>query len=199
MKRALVLFCFCLSAICCSAQSLDTTNLLNLPGRYRPIPHHSLNLELLGQGLFFSGNYEEIFYHWGRFYFSGRAGIGYFPPPYTTYSVPLLGNCLLRVSNGFLFELGIGFSFTYTYWPDHYNGGPISDTNYFSGRIFDPLATCFIGFRVQGKKDFQFRFGFTPLIELTANRNRQMLNKHFPTSDLSILPWIGFSFGYSIR
>jgi hypothetical protein len=183
--------------IYCSGQKSDTINLKNDITEQTKIPNNSSYLELSGQAMLVSLNYERIFFHGGNFYISGRMGFGLFSFQVTTFSLPLLVNGMYQLSNGFLFELGIGFNPTYTFWPDYqskwlFSGG----TFYESGSFFDPLITGFAGIRIQKKKGFLFRFGFTPLIELTKDMEKRTVYKQF-RYEYSFLPWAGMSFGYS--
>ena len=198
MKTIFLLFIFVFLLICCSGQKPDTLNLKINITEHRKIPNNSIYLELAGQGLLVSLNYERIFFHGGDFYISGRMGFGYVPPKITTLSLPLLVNGMYQVSNGFLFELGIGFNPTYTFWPDYYSSGGLFSGGAFyeSGSFIDPLITGFAGIRIQKKKGFLFRLGFTPLIELTKNMENRTIYKQFGIKN-SFLPWVGMSLGYS--
>ena len=146
-----------------------------------------------------SFNYERVSPLGKCFYLSGRTGIGDLPSFYNTLSVPFMMNGMYRISNNFLLELGIGVNLTYTFWPDSQGGGGLFDSSPIeSGSFFDPLLTCLVWIRVQSKKGFLFRLGFTPLIELTKNSEKGTLYKQFGMNT-SFVPWAGISFSYSFK
>ncbi len=183
----------------CLCQEADTMAFSKTKKDFRAIPKNSVYLELGGPALLVSFNYERVFPLGKCLYLSGRTGIGDLPSFYNTLSVPFMMNGMYQVSNSFLLELGIGVNLTYTFWPDSQGGGGIFDSGPVeSGSFFDPLLTCLVGIRVQSKKGFLFRLGFTPLIELTKNSEKGTLNKQFGMNT-SFVPWAGISFGYSFK
>ena len=200
MKKILILIIFIFQLICCSGQKPDTVDLRRISKEHRKIPNNSIFFELGGQAMLVSIDYERIIFHGSDFYMSGRTGIGCVPGTISTLSLPLLFNGMYQVSNGFLFELGLGFNLTYTFYPDYYSSDGFLSGNTFhkSGRFFDPLITGVVGFRVQGKKGFLFRLGFTPFIELTKNIENRTIYKQVGTKN-SFLPWVGMSFGYCFK
>ena len=203
MKKLFISFILFFSLIYCSGQNTDTIDIIKTPNEHRIIPNNSIYLELMGQAMGISLNYERIFSHGGDIYISGRVGIGGFGGPEVTLALPLLVNGMYQVSNGFLFELGIGFNPTYTFWPNYYSSGnlffgPSSiRTFHEKGSFFDPLITGFAGIRVQRKKGFLFRFGFTPLIGLTQNIENSIIYKQNVTTTL--FPLWGIDLGYSFK
>lgn len=199
MKTLIFIIIILLTRFCGLGQKLDTINLNETTKEHRAIPGNSIYLELGGQAIFISLNYERIFYHGGNFYLSGRTGIGDMPSFYNTLSFPLLANGIYQVSDRFLCELGIGLSLTYTFWPDSEgSGGLFGSASIESGSFFDPLLTGVAGIRIQGKKGFLFRLCFTPLIELTKDTENGTLYKQFNTNK-SFIPYVGMSFGYSFN
>jgi hypothetical protein len=165
---------------------------------HRRIPDNSFFLDIAGYLNLVSLNYERIFFHRHDFYLSGRAGLGYTPPSVNMISIPAMLNGIFRVSDTFFFEVGAGFCLTYSFWQDYYsNGGLMSDTNFYKkGGLIDPLLAGYAGIRVQKKKGFLFRFGFTPLYELTNYVEQRAVYKQTGTTN-AFLPWFGMSFGYS--
>ena len=168
------------------------------PNRHWRIPQNSIYLELAGHLNFVSLNYERVFLHIYDFYLTGRIGAGYIPPSINTISLPCLVNGLYQISNVVFIELGFGVCFTYNFWKDYYSDGeePSASTFHESGSFYDPLITGVIGIRVQKKKGFLFRFGFTPLLEFFNPLEKSTIYKQMGTTD-SFLPWVGMSFGYS--
>lgn len=183
----------------CLCQEPDTMAFDKVRKDFRVLPSNSVYIELGGPVLLVSLNYERVFPLGKCFYLSGRTGIGDFPSFYNTLSVPFMMNGMCQLSNSFLLELGIGVNLTYTLWPDSQGGGGMFDSGpTVKGSFFDPLLTCLVGIRVQSKKGFLFRLGFTPLIELTKNTEKGTLYRQFGLNT-SFVPWAGISFGYSFK
>jgi hypothetical protein len=205
-EKVFFLFVGIFSIITCSGQQPDTIDLTlpidltKMQNEHRVIPDNSIYLELAGHLNFVSLNYERVFFHAHDFYLTGRAGIGYIPPSINTISLPCLVNGIYQVSDNFLLEMGAGFSLTYNFWPDYYSSGGFNSGTTFheSESFFDPLLTGFLGIRVQKKKGFLFRFGFTPLFELTNDLESRTVYKQTGITN-AFLPWVGMSFGYSFH
>jgi hypothetical protein len=204
MKNCMLIFICIFPLILCYGQQEDTIDLSRIidlskqTGVYRRIPNNSISLELAGHLNLLSLNYERIFFHAHDFYLSGRIGAGYIPPTISTFSFLEMVNGIYRVSKVLFLELGVGLNLTYTFWQD-YNGseGMPSDTLFHQrGAFVDPLITAFAGIRIQKKKGFLFRLGFTPLVELTDLVEKRTVYKQIGTTN-SFLLWAGISFGYS--
>ena len=98
----------------------------------------------------------------------------------------------------FLIELGFGVNFTWTFW-NGYNSddGQVSGSTWHeSGSFIDLLLTGYAGIRLQKKKGFLFRFGFTPVYEITEFPENRTSYMQLGTKD-AFVPWVGMSFGYS--
>ncbi len=204
MKRVLLFFILNLMINGTSGQYQDTID-LTLPiaftktnNSYRRIPTQSFYLELAGHLNVISLNYEKMIIHKERFYITGRIGAGYTPPTINTIGILALVNGLYQVSDVFLLEIGFGVNTTFTFWQDYTSEGVAFSRNTIneSGFFVDPLLTCFAGIRFQKKKGFLFRFGFTPLIELTNIIENRTGYRQLETTS-SFIPWVGMSFGYS--
>lgn len=188
----------------CSGQQTDSIDLTWPIGEaktihvHREIPANSVYLDIGGHLCLGSLNYERIIFHANYFYLSARVGAGYIPGPINTISLLGLVNGIFQISNVFLIELGIGASPTYTFWQGYYNeSGNASDTIYHPpGSFIDPIIAGFIGIRVQKKKGFLFRFGITPMLELTNDVEHRTAYKQLRATE-SFIPWVGMSFGYS--
>ena len=204
MKNKLLPVFLFFIVLCCSGQQPDTVDLSWPIGEVKPIQVHreipgtSIYLDIGGHLSLGSLNYERILFHSRDFYLSARIGAGYIPPTINTVSLIGLVNGIYQISDVFCLEMGIGVADTYTFWKGYYNeSGTDSDTIYHpAGSFIDPILTGFAGIRVQKKKGFLFRFGFTPLIELTNIIENRMVYKQVQATD-SFIPWIGMSFGYS--
>ncbi len=204
MKKIIFVFSFVVSFYCCSGQQPDTIDLSRpidfsaLLKKHRRIPDNSIYLELAGHMNVVSVNYERVFFHAHDFYITGRIGLGYTPPVINTLSLPILTNGFYQVSNVFLIELGFGVNFTWTFW-NGYNSddGQVSGSTWHeSGSFIDLLLTGYAGIRLQKKKGFLFRFGFTPVYEITEFPENRTSYMQLGTKD-AFVPWVGMSFGYS--
>jgi hypothetical protein len=206
MKKVLLPFVFFLSLVCCSGQQPDTIDLSNpialikTKNVHLRIPDNSIFLELAGHLNFISLNYERVFFHADDFYLTGRTGLGYIPPSINTISYLALANGIYQVSDRFLLELGIGITTTFNFWPDYTGSEGMVSGNTFHerGGFIDPLLTGYAGIRIQKKKGFLFRFGFTPLLEVTDMVEDRLVYQQVGTTN-SFLPWVGMSFGYSFN
>jgi len=144
-------------------------------------PRNSLALELGGNACGFGSlNYERVFPVSGKFYLSGRVGIGtFYFMNVSSISFPVLSNVIYNVSQILSLEAGLGVTLFFKkvqYSPPE------------SG--LDPLITGLLGLRLQHPgKGFCFRAGFTPLIE-TRNSDPYVFSSTF-------FPFAGFNFGYS--
>jgi len=145
------------------------------------IPNNSIYLELFGNSVFYSLNYERIFINKNKFYLSGRIGACYLPVKIDDkrFVFPLLINGILHYNKRLHFEFGIGVTF-FSLREFNYNYYPSSPNYVFYENMLAIVAN--IGLRYQGQKGFLFRLGFTPLYSIKGPR---------------LLPWGGISFGYS--
>jgi len=182
----------------CSGQKADSLTPVKIKTEHRKIPDNSIYFELLGNSIMGSLNYERLFVNGHDFYLSGRLGTGYIPGIFQSVSFPVMMTGMYQVSNNFLFELGIGGSLQYTFWQNYISGGGFFGDGggdlVPGGSFYDPLIIGFAGMRVQGKKGFLFRFGFTPVYALIKNTKYGAV---YSMNDRAFLPWFGLSFGYS--
>jgi hypothetical protein len=204
MKRIIYLFLCVEPFLYCSGQEPDTID-LTIPIDYsaeiykhKRIPGNSVYIELAGHLNVVSINYEKVFYKVRDFYLTGRVGLGYIPPTVNTLTVPVLANGIYRVSDVLFLELGFGLSVTYTFWSDiTTREEPYTlSTVPVSGHFMDILLAGHAGIRVQKKNGFLFRFGFTPLYELTDILENRTVYMQLDITE-AFLPWVGMSFGYS--
>ncbi len=153
------------------------------PGEERKIrkAENAVFLELGGNGLVYSINYERIF---GDSDFSVRVGLSYISLSASNSStsaklnlvtVPVLGNYYVGGRDHKL-QLGAGLTFFYASGNTGSNDGLVS----FSGLV--PAPTVAIGYRyLPAKGGFTFFIGFTPFI--------------IPGNNKIVQPWAGMSFG----
>lgn len=202
MKKALSFSIIFFSIIYCSGQKPDTIDLRSKLKEHRIFPNNSIYLEFFGHSMGIGSlNYETVLTRSKDFYLTGRMGLGYHPGShYETISFPLLVNGIYQLSNSFALECGIGTCISYTFWPDWTENVWAIFWTYKvfheGGTYFDPLLTGNVGIRIQSRNGFLFRFGFTPVVNLTSISEELV--------DYSIIPrkigyWFGFSFGYSFK
>ncbi len=116
--------------------------------------HHSIFLELAGNALFYSINYDYRFWE----HVSVRAGFGRLKFFETSTLVPVMINYLLPISHhGSYLEVGAGPVFNLS---KDYELVSSSDSNI--------AGTATIGYRWQPVHGFQFRISFTPAFSATA-------------------------------
>jgi hypothetical protein len=204
MKNKLLPVILLFTMLYCSGQQTDTVDLIypieGIKTRtlHTALPANSIYLDIGGHLNLGSLNYERILLRASDFYISAKIGGGYTPPSINTVSLIGLVNGIYQISDVFCLEFGIGITGTYTFWKGYYNeAGNASDTIYqAAGSFIDPLITGFAGIRVQKKRGFLFRFGFTPLLELTNVVEHRTAYRQLNAKD-SFIPFVGMSFGYS--
>jgi len=142
----------------------------------RPYKQNQFFLELGGNGIFYSVNYERLLSE----NFSIRGGIGYTPGLIfvegTFIHIPVTASYLIG-SNSSKFETGLGFTY--------FSG---KDVEIFGLEGEDKsviLLTGIIGYRYISQNGFVFRIAFTPFY----NPNE--------TEDSKFLPSGALSFGYA--
>jgi hypothetical protein len=178
MKKVFLLFIIFNLTVLVTAQISDTTLNIKPVSHLRTHQGNSLYLEICGNAMLVSINYERLVVQSNRFYLTGRVGLGI-----GTYirrmssqdflSMPLLLNFQYQLSNVVLLEFGAGSTLSFV--PSH--------------QYFNPLITGVIGMRAQSKSGFLFRVGFTPLVSL----DKDLISGEFET----FFPWVGISLGYS--
>jgi len=152
---------------------------------------NSVYVELIGNGIMYSVNYDRVIKTRDRMKFSARIGFSYVDIGLfdeiegVVVPIELLG----WIGDKGHFEFGAGLSSQFvTLEDDSLLGGPSerydSQAYYLTGRL---------GYRLQ-KPDggFLFRAGFVPMVLLGEN-NSERVSSDRP----SFVPWFGFSFGYS--
>jgi hypothetical protein len=178
MRKAVILFIIFIFAIPAIGQVSDTTQNSKPLKPLRTLQGNSLYLEIGGNAMGVSINYERVFVQSKRFYLTGRVGLGVGAyvrmSSHDFLAIPLLLNFQYQLSNVVVLEFGAGSTLSFVT----------------SHQYFNPLITGVIGMRVQSKNGFLFKVGFTPLVNL--DNTFQMWG--FET----FLPWAGISIGYSI-
>ena len=144
--------------------------------------HNAIFLEIAGNGLLYSVNYERLF---GDSDFSVRAGFSFISigasgggasARATLMTFPILGNYYVGGKNH---KLQLGAGVTLMYASESAGSGGVGVASV-SGLV--PAPTLAIGYRyLPSDGGFSFFIGFTPFI--------------VPGGDKPILPWAGMSFG----
>ncbi len=177
MKKVFLLFIIFSLTIPVTAKISDSTLNIIPISHLRTLQGNSLYLEICGNAMLVSINYERLVVQSNRFYLTGRVGLGM-----GTYisgmssqdflAVPFLLNLQYQLSNVVALEFGAGSTLSFV--PSH--------------QYFNPLITGVIGMRVQSKGGFLFKVGFTPLVSL---------DNTFSMWGFETIPWAGISLGYS--
>ncbi len=143
------------------------------------LPYNSFNIELFGNSfLIGSLNYERIILHGDKFCVGARIGAGYDHNQGGDFiTTPLLLDFIFNANKAVMIELDVGTTFF------------IERAGHKTQDVIGPVITAFGGIRIQSKTGFVFRFGFTPFFG--SGDNRLFFSKNV------IMPWVGFSFGYS--
>ncbi len=144
--------------------------------------YHVVFAELLGNGIFYSLNYERLLegsdfgVRMGAGYMSLSGGSGSATTSAAFLTFPLLFNYYGVGGRNHKLQLGAGATLLYF----GASGNAKSSFAEISG--FVPAPTLAVGYRYLPEKGgFNFFIGFTPLV--------------IPTGDPAILPWGGISFG----
>ena len=156
---------------------------------------NAISLEVLGNGILLSLNYERTLLQENIYCLSSRFGISYFPklngfnddfqgPGFIFELTNSLGKSNKKI------ELGIGinaFNLYHKY-----------DENIFINDKYEKFIFLYtsprIGYKYESPNRYIFRIGFTPIILLkfeTTNTNAEVIKKNGNT----VLPWIGIGIG----
>lgn len=169
MKKSTAIIFFCILTLSTYCQEK-----VNLPLSFKY--KNSIQMELMGHGLFYSLNYERIFFNGEKHKTTGQVGLAYYPPKTDVRDIwiPAIINELISFDKHHV-EFGLGYIF-------------INETNRsledeIISREWNGILTGRIGYRYQ-KPDgrFIFRVGITPFFEYDSNEFH---------------PWGGLTFGYN--
>ncbi len=143
---------------------------------------NAVYLEILGQGLFYSVNYDRILIKGERLAVAGRIGLSYYPVTNFfeahTVAIPIEFNLLVGKGLTY-FEFGLAGTYMQGL-----------DKPSFSKSLFASLR---LGYRYQKDNGgLLFRIGFTPLLPIILDDEYQLNTDYIP-----LLPSIGLSVGYS--
>lgn len=166
-----LLFILCFTPFALAAQSNDA-----LKFTYK----NSIQLELGGNGAFYSLIYERVLLNGNRFKTSGQAGIAYYPPSTGILDlwIPVLVNELYSINKNNHLELGLGYAFVYSATRDIENNPYNWEwSGFYTGRI---------GYRYKFKDGKCFlRVAFTPFVE------------YYSKNIVDFIPSGGAAFGFS--
>lgn len=171
-KAFIFLFLLLLSNLSYSQQ--DSTKFVEPPKR-------AVYFEALGTALFYSVNYDQVFYRYKRLSLSGRLGLSYYPKNlvnnYSSASVPVEVN--LMIGKGKYFEVGLAGLL-------HRNFKKDDPSNIL-------IASLRLGYRNQKANGLMYRIGFTPLLPVFESDENRLTGGDY----IAILPWVGFGVGYA--
>lgn len=169
-----IILLFLISSASVFSQGKDTDG--DLKGK------ETVFIELLGNGGWYSLNYDRVFFHKRRDALTWRAGLTYMPYTNHTQSseISLLGECnYLRGKRRHFLELGIGF----TYWRVFRVDQHLDQERYINFYLFPR-----IGYRYQkAEGGMFFRVGFLPGVLLDWGLEQRLS------------PFGGVSFGYTLK
>jgi len=162
----------------------------------------SIYIELGGNALFYSLNYEHVLKTSKKYRLALRAGFGIEPQSRDTY-YPLELNYLRGKKTDFL-EIGIGFTPSVADWKELDFGGTKEKT-------FQGITTFRIGYRyISPNQRFVFRLGALLLwrsVFVNSNQERYFFyekRNYYDAATIwtgigeNIQPWVGVSFGYNL-
>lgn len=137
--------------------------------------HDAIILELGGQGLYYSLNFERQ----GETGIVGRIGAAWYPEQLL---IPLSVGKVFG-SRPHHFEAGLGIT------PRFFNGGPVSSRGEVYTTRTDLFLTGFVGYRYQAdEKRIFYRAGIVPVWHFYSSRD-----EHY-----GFVPWPGLSIGYRL-
>jgi hypothetical protein len=153
---------------------------------------NALSIEVLGNGITFSFNYERILFRKNIYCLSSRNGISYLPK----FNGDLHGpGFIFELNNSFgksknKIELGIGLNALYLIEE--------LEESIFVNDKFLKLIFIYtsprIGYKLESKKGHFFRIGVTPVIGLSYH----VINTNFSSTmknETIARPWLGIGFG----
>lgn len=158
--------------------------------------NNTVFLELLGNGIVYSLNYERKFHALEGKTFAGRLGMAYIPKGFNgsdDYGPSVLGELVyIHGRKKHFFEMGGGLS--YFYLKNDYKEFLHLDTDFKTKLYWEEpdcselLGVLRIGYRYQNlKHNFTIRVGFTPLIPIASfGQNRTYEEKNYPWGGVSI-------------
>lgn len=158
-----------------------------------PVKRSTIFVELAGNGLFYSINYDRLLIAKPAWRLAGRAGMMYYrsgkSDSESTYGLwvatPLELSYLRGKKNHFL-ELGLGLT------PLLQNAYEIPSNH--EVKFWEVVPTARIGYRYQRRVGGIFyKVGFTPIAGLPSNKSYYYRDKTVFT------PWFGLAIGYTLQ
>jgi hypothetical protein len=160
-------------------QTIDTTSKVHNKSIQECFPKNSVFVEFLGNSMFYSLNYERIFFPKYRLNLSLRSGFCYIPEKkFGTIGFPILTNGILKITRNIFFELGVGVLIL-AY--DTYNTDVAPSSPDYIAKGAEIELTGAAGLRFKSNKGFLFRIDYTPI---------------FMTYHKDYVSWGGISLGY---
>ena len=150
-------------------------------------------MELGGNGVFYSLNYDRMLVVKEKWKVAGRAGISYFNDhiffketnPRNLYTFPLEVSYLRGKQNHYL-ELGLGITPGFESYPE---------SSFENENKPETPFTVRIGYRYQKRQGgFFLKTGFTPFFTIYSKSERQQHN-----SKGNLMPFLGLALGYTLK
>ena len=183
IKRALLFWILVGSSLKVIAQQVE-----------QPLQKNTLFLELGGNGMFYSLNYDRILLDRSPWKLSGRMGGMYFPG-LGEANRHLIGLPLeisyLRGKNNHHLEIGFGFTPIYDTYPGiNYQGED------YQRQDLAVMGVARIGYRYQKREGgLFFKTGFTPLLGTVYNLRERAQGR----AERFSYPLVGLAFGYTLK
>jgi hypothetical protein len=179
MKNITTILLFSILFEICVGQTIDTTSATHKKTTQQFFPKNSFYVEILGNAMLYSVNYERMFFPKKRICLSLRTGVGYIPGKVMgDFMIPFLTNGILRLTKNTFIELGFGMMI-WTYNTVNQDVSPYSPDYVAKGTEIE--LTSVAGFRYKSKKGFLLRIDYTPIL-MTYHKD--------------YVPWGGISLGY---
>jgi hypothetical protein len=162
----------------------------------QPLQKNSFFLELGGNSLFYSLNYDRILLDRSAWKLSGRIGGMYFPG-FMVANRHMIGIPVevsyLRGNRNHHLEIGLGFTPIYDTYPLSTSRGED-----YQWRDLVVLGVARIGYRYQKREGgFFFKTGFTPLLGTVHNLREEW--RWRGKKELFGYPLAGLAFGYTLK
>ena len=156
-----------------------------------PTSSNSVYLELLGNGLFYSINYDHLFTE----SFGGRVGAGYISPAWvSTGTFPLMAYYLIGSGNSKL-ELGLGANVILQPENQSFSFASAEDEEFEGTGV---LGTATVGYRYQrAEGGIVFRVGLTPFFGNFVKETLLPSYQYVKEDVFRFRLWGGISVGYA--
>ncbi len=109
MRAVITIFLIAILFDLSVGQTVDTATSLHNNTKKQFLPKNSIYAEIFGNSIFYSLNYERIFFPKKRICLSLREGVSYIPGKVMgDFMIPVLTNGILRLTKNSFIEMGLG-------------------------------------------------------------------------------------------